>query len=155
MNLLGFRILGAGLAAFLLVINVVSAERPAQSRERLLESASHAITGTVVRTYERQEKKDDRGFEWTYGIAEIQVAMVTKGSDIQAGDRAFVRYWKKKWVGGGSPPPDSYGNWEVPEATDSVEVFVEGDRGTGYDVLQPNGFFKVTKVRNAQSKSKR
>jgi hypothetical protein len=40
-------------------------------------------------------------------------------------------------------------------ATDSVEVFVEGDRETGYDALHPNGFFKVTKVRNAESKSKR
>ncbi len=155
MNLLGFRILGAGLAAFLLVISVVSAERPAQSRERLLESASHAITGTVVRTYERQEKKDVRGFEWTYGVAEIKVVRVAKGSEIKAGDRTYVRYWEKKWVGGGSPPPDSNGNSETPSATDSVEVFVEGNRETGYDVLQPNGFFKVTKVRNAESKSNR
>jgi len=154
-NSLRFRIRFAGLAALLVASTVANAERPAQSRERLLESASHAMTGTVVRTYEHHEQKDDRGFEWTYGIAEIKVALVTKGSDIKAGDRAFVRYWEKKWVGRGSPPPDSNGNWDIPVATDSVEVFVEGDRQTGYDVLQPNGFFNVTKVKNAESKSKR
>jgi hypothetical protein len=155
MSSLRFRVLLAGLAAYLLGISDVNAERPAQSRERLLETASHAIHGTVVHTYERQEKKDGRGFEWTYGVAEIKVVRVAKGSEIKAGDRTFVRYWEKKWVGGGSPPPDSNGNWEIPSATDSVEVFVEGNRETGYDVLQPNGFFKVTKVRNAESKSNR
>jgi hypothetical protein len=154
-NSLRFRILFAGLAASLVAITVANAERPAQSRERLMESASHALTGTVVRTYERQEQKDDRGFERTYGIAEINVSLVTKGSDIKQGERAFVRYWVKKWIGGGSPPPGSNGNWGIPMATDSVEVFVEGNRETGYDVLQPNGFFKVTKVRNAESKSDR
>jgi hypothetical protein len=154
-NSLRFRIQFAGLAMSLVAITVANAERPAQSREQLLESASHAITGTVIRTYERHEQKDDRGFEWSYGVAEITVALVTKGSDIKSGDRVFVCYWEKKWVGGGSPPPDSYGNWEIPRAADSVEVFVDGDRETGYDVLNPNGFFKVTKVRNPGSKSKR
>jgi hypothetical protein len=122
----------------------IHAEIPKESKESLHASASHALTGKVAGTYERIEKRAD--FETTYGIAEVAVERVDKGAEIVAGDRIFVRYWRKRWVGKGNPPPDHYGHWNLPEATDAVVVYVRGDRTSGYDVLSPNGFFETTKA---------
>lgn len=131
------------LPALLMITNWAHAEIPKQSEKELRASASHAFTGTVVRIYSQEEKRGK--FEYTYGVAEMAVEDVTQGTDVTANDRVFVRYWRKKWIGNGNPPPDHYGHWEIPAKTDSVEIYVKGDRKTGFDVLSPNGFFKVTK----------
>lgn len=129
------------------------AEIPKASKEDLHASASHVIHGTVSRTYERKEKQ--REFEFTYGVAEVAVGRVAKGADMAANDIVFVRYWGKRWIGPGNPPPDHYGHCDVPEAADTVEVYVRGDRKTGFDVLSPNGFFAVSKATVTPGASKR
>lgn len=138
------RLLTMVLAAGLMTVEA-RGEIPKQSREELSESASHALVGKVVRTYERQER-DQHDFEYTYGVAEISVDSVGKGSEIASSDRVFVRYWRKKWIGTGDPPPDHYGHWSIPNATDTVVAYVKGDRKTGFEVLSPNGFFEVTQA---------
>jgi len=135
------------IAASLLVIlcsEVANAEIPKKSQEELQSTASHAFSGVVQRTYVRTVKRDHS--EYTYGVAEIVVSRVDKGKDVVARDRVFVRYWSEKPTNDGRfQAPGHYGHWDVPEERDLVEVYVTGDRTTGYDVLSPNGFFKVTK----------
>lgn len=143
------------LAASFLVTHSVrnaNAEIPRQSKEGLHASASHSFIGTVHRTYERTEKREHS--EYTYGVVEITVERVDKGKDFVAKDRVFVRYWQEKWTAGGSPPPGHYGHWDVPKERDVVEVYVKGDRTAGFDVLSPNGFFKVTKPKGKDTNPK-
>jgi hypothetical protein len=121
------------------------AEIPNQSQEQLGASASHVLKGVVERTYEQKERRGD--FEYTHCVAEIAVAQAEKGTEIAAGDRVFVRYWRKRWLAGGNPPPDHYGHRSVPDKSDSVEVYVKGNRKSGFDVVSPNGFFKVSKAK--------
>lgn len=143
-----FPIFSVALAASLIVMNYVNAEIPKKSKERLQASASHALTGTVERIYEQKEER--AGFEYTYGVAEVAVDRVDKGTDIVANDRVFVRYWRKKWIDNGNPPTGHYGHWDIPAKNDSAEIYVKGDRKTGFDVLSPNGFFRVKKFETSE-----
>jgi|GEM_PF-6885464 hypothetical protein len=135
------------VAALFLVASFIggaNAEIPAKSKEDLLESASHAFTGTVKRTYERREKRQDSTY--IFGVAEIIVERVDKGAEIVAKEHVYVHYWEDEWDNKvGNRAPGHYGHWDVPEEGNLVEVFVTGDRTTGFDVISPNGFFRSTK----------
>lgn len=133
------------LAATLVATTFATAEIPNQSKPDLHAEASHVLAGTVRQTYERKEQRGH--FEYTHCVAEIAVERVDKGTGVAAGDRVFVRYWRKKWTGEGHALPDHYGHRNVPGGGDSVEVYVGGDRKTGFDVVSPNGFFAVTKAK--------
>lgn len=136
------------MAHLSVVFNNASAELVDQSKEKLQASASHILLGTVERTYERKEQRD--GFEYTYMVAEISVERVEKGADVVANDRVFVRYWRKEWLGNGNPPTDHFGHRGIPTNKETAEIYVRGDRKTGFDVLSPNGFFKITKLKTSQ-----
>ena len=144
-----FPIASVALTASLIVMSCANAEIPKQSKKELQASASHALAGTVERIYEHKEKRGD--FEYTYGVAEVAVERVEKGADVVANERVFVRYWHKKWIGNGNPPPDHYGHWDIPAKTDTAEIYVKGDRKTGFDVVSPNGFFKITKLKTSEN----
>lgn len=143
-----FLIVSVAMAASFLSLRYVDAEIPKLSKEALQKSASHILTGTVERTYEHKEERG--GFVYTYGVAEIAVERVAKGADVVANDRVYVRYWRKKAIGNGIPLADHYGHWDIPLKTDSAEIYVKGDRKTGFDVLSPNGFFKVTQLKKSE-----
>ena len=134
----------AGTTALMLCCGVVQGEIPKRSEPQLNRTASHVFVGTVVETYERQRKTGNR-FEHTYGIAEIRVKAVEKGTDLALGNRVFVRYWRKRWIGDGPPPTGHSGHWNIPAAGNTVRVFVRGNPKSGFDVLSPNGFFSVKK----------
>ena len=103
--------------------------------------ASHVFAGVVLQTYVRTEQQGN--FVYEYGVVEVDVKRVDKGSDIAVKDRAFVKYWKKDWTGDKqNPPPDDYGQLEIPKKGDAVQVFVSGDAKAGFDALSPNGFTK-------------
>lgn len=130
-------------AAVIVVLTMsmnAQAEIPKKSREKLKEMASHQLIGTVTNTYERKETRGQ--FEFTLGVAEVAVEEVGKGTDIEKRDCVFVRYWNKRWTGSGNPPPDHYGHWNIPQKSDKAEIYVKGDRQSGFDVLSPNGFFE-------------
>jgi hypothetical protein len=126
----------------ILTPGITDADVPMKTAGELLSSASQAGAGTVVAKYSRTEKKDN--YEYTYNVVEITVSHVAKGKDIAPNDRVFVRCWDNKWVGPPNQAPigDS-GHFPIPSKGDKVEVYVGGSRGTGFDVLHPNGFFKV------------
>lgn len=120
------------------------AERAPRKAKQLDASASHVVSGAVHHQYVRKERKGM--YEHRHIVAELTVNKVNKGDDIQVGDRIFVRYWSKAWLGpADQPEPGSYGFHPSPKPGDSTLVYLKGDRKKGYEVLHPNGFFNVTK----------
>ncbi len=118
------------------------AEIPKQTESKLAERCSHAFEGVVVQIY-TTVKQTSADFEHTYGIAEVDVRDVNKGDEMEPGDRVYVRFWRKRWVGIGKAEPDHYGHWNIPSQGDRVRVYVKGDGKAGFDVMSPNGFFEV------------
>ncbi|PQO46980.1 hypothetical protein C5Y93_05645 [Blastopirellula marina] len=132
--------MSAAVALFLSIGLNAHADMVNKSQKKLEAEASHQLTGTVQRTYEQKETRNK--FEYTHGVAEVAVEAVGKGTDIEKGDRVFVRYWKKRWIGRGNPPTDHYGHSNIPQKSDKLEIYVKGDRRSGFDALSPNGFYK-------------
>lgn len=135
-------ILGVAFSLLLLIPSSGWTEIPNLTRDALEKSASCCFEGVVQNIYERTER--EQNYEYRHRVAEIAVRRVIKGTDIAAGDRVFVRYWRRAWIGSGPPPPSHSGHRSLPEKLDTVEVYVQGDRRKGYDVISPNGFFQVT-----------
>ncbi|MEM1354600.1 MAG: hypothetical protein AAGC44_03475 [Planctomycetota bacterium] len=128
------------------VIVMLSANASAQfsplTEEQLRASATHVIRGSVSNVFVRTERKDN--WEYTFGVVEVDVRQVSKGQDIEASDRVFVRYWHKTWLGDPTQiPSDHAGNENIPSKGDTADIFLMGDRQTGFDVFSPNGFFRV------------
>ena len=116
------------LAIAMLVLSpftAVSDSPPLSWKER--ESlASHVFAGVVLQTYVRKEQRGN--FVYEVGVVEVDIKRVDKGSDIAVKDRAFVKYWKKAWTGDKrNPPPDDYGQLEIPRKGDAVQIFASGD----------------------------
>lgn len=119
------------------------AAAPPQSEADLLASTSHIIRGVVVSRYHRNEKKEK--YDYTYSILEIEVAAIAKGAGIEAKDRVFVRCWQRVWAGQGPANPGIHGQDSIPVRGDTVQVYLKGDRKLGFDVIEPNGFLKITR----------
>lgn len=131
-------------AATLLLSLSASAEFPPLTQDQLQSNATHVIKGVVVNIYSRNERKDN--WEYTFGVVEVDVRQVSKGQDILARDRVFVRYWRKTWLGDPNRiPDDNFGNDNIPTKGDIAEIYLMGDRQIGFDVFSPNGFFRITK----------
>lgn len=116
-------------------------DSPPLSKKELESLASHIFAGVVQQTYVRSQQQGDYLYE--YGVVEVDVKRVDKGSDIAVKDRAFVKFWKKAWTGDKqNPPPDDYGQLAIPRKGDAVQIFASGDNKTGFEALSPNGFTK-------------
>ncbi|HEY3393451.1 MAG TPA: hypothetical protein VGK58_12140 [Lacipirellulaceae bacterium] len=124
----------AGLAG------VAYAEIPNKTPDQLEELASHIFSGKVVKIYSAVERASPK-WEFTYSVAEIQVADVEKGE--HEGRLAYVRFWQKRFTGDGPPEPSHYGHRRVPEIGAKTRVYVMTEEDGGYDVLSPNGFAAV------------
>ncbi len=116
-------------------------DSPPLSKKELESLASHVFAGVVQQTYVWIERQGN--FVYKYGVVEVDAKRVDKGSDIAVNDRVFVKFWKKAWSGDKqTPPPDDYGQLEIPKKRDAVQVFASGDSKAGFDALSPNGFTK-------------
>lgn len=132
------------IAVSLLCSGQLSAERAPRKVSELSSSSSNVVSGVLLDRFERKQKKGN--FEYTYYVAEVVVNKVEKGSDIEVGDRIYVKYWRKRWTGLLSPPPpDTYGHYPIPEQGDRSDIYIKGSRKTGFEVLHPNGFFRINK----------
>ena len=131
-------------------------DSPPLSKKELESLASHNFAGVVQQTYVRSQQQGNYSYE--YGVVEVDVKRVDKGSDIAVKDRAFVKFWKKAWTGDKqNTPPDDYGQLAIPRKGDAVRIFVSGDAKTGFDALSPNGFTKdeAKDATNARSDDER
>lgn len=133
-------------ATFVITVLVLSpltavGDSPPLSKKELESLASHVFAGVVLQTYVCTQQKEE--FDYEYGVVEVDVDRVDKGSDIAVRGRTFVKYWKKTWTGDTqNPPPDDYGQLDNPRKGDAVQVFARGDRKSGFEALSPNGFTK-------------
>lgn len=122
------------------------AEIPNKSPAQLEELASHIFTGKVLKIYSTVERSSPK-WEFTYSVAEIQLADIEKGE--HDGRLAYVRFWHKRFMGDGPAEPSHYGHRRVPKVGSHTRVYVmtEEEDG-GYDVLSPNGFAADPAQRN-------
>lgn len=111
------------------------------SRKELESQASHIFAGVVLQTYVRTQQQGN--FVYTYGVVEVDVKRIDKGSDMAVKDRTFIKYWQKAWTGDKQVlPSDDYGQIDIPRKGDAIQVFASGHRSTGFEALSPNGFTK-------------
>ncbi|HIK91419.1 MAG TPA: hypothetical protein EYG03_05460 [Planctomycetes bacterium] len=128
---------------FLSLTPIARAEIVPRSQKQLESMASHVVNGEVKNIYSREERKGN--FEYTHFVAEIAVRQVSKGKDLAAKDRVYVRYWRKVWLGRKEDTPsDPYGQYPRPTKGDVVDLYLQGNRAAGHDVAYPNGFYKIT-----------
>lgn len=112
-----------------------------RSAEELAKAAGTIVAGKVSRIYSRTEPRGK--YEHTDHIAEIVIDEVRKGQDFKPGDRVYVRYWRKRYVGTGNPEPGHYGHRGVPQEGERGVAYLKGNRSDGCDVLSPNGFSRM------------
>ena len=116
----------------------VAAVRPMTFEERQ-KAASCIVTGTVV---SKTESHPDKPFEVKiYGVVEIVVESVQKGSVVKVGDRVAMHYWRME-PNPVRPMPGHYGQYYIPAESDRIQVFIDAKLSSGFSVLEPNGFEK-------------
>jgi hypothetical protein len=145
----GQRLVAAGLLWGVLA-GSVRAEKEPLSPEELRETATHVVVGKAAQIFARTEKVNN--YEYTRYVAEIRVGKVEKGDGIKPGELMYVRYWRKRWLGPGNPPPDTSGHSGRPTAGQTLRIYAAKNAydgfGTakdgGYNVIGANGFEAAT-----------
>jgi hypothetical protein len=112
------------------------AEKATMFPEELRASATTILTGKIAQIYSSVSTSTDT--EVTHFVAEVQVERVEKGK--HAAPLAYVRFYRIRDLGKGSPPPGDHGHYPTPKNSDAVRVFVTAGKDGGFDVLLPNGF---------------
>jgi len=63
---------------------------------------------------------------------------VEKGSGVRPGQAVFLRFWNRRWIGKGLPPPGASGHY-VPPVGKRVRAHVEQKEDGSFEVLLPTG----------------
>lgn len=138
---------GAIVIIAALIGSSLLAEVPNRSPEQLQQSATHIVTGKVLRIYSRTQRED--GQERTRYIAEVQVDAVEKGSGVEVDSLICVRYFTQVLPRGTT---GTTGHRGLPKEGDRVRIYLARNapdgfdhRNTdgGYNVLFPNGFERI------------
>jgi hypothetical protein len=133
------------LGSILMVaLPAIAVPRPMTEAE-LTEKATHVITGTVV---SKAESTPTPGFDVRInGVVEVQVESVQKGAEVVPGDRVAVHYWHITPNPNPIKPPPiggTFGQWCIPAEADRIRVFVTGNRRVGFNVIENDGFKKLS-----------
>ncbi len=116
-------------------------EIPPLREDQLRETATHVFRGTISRIYSTRERTS-ADFETTWNVAEIRVDQCEKGDAERR--IAYVRFWRKHYVGSSLAPPGHYGHQGIPKIGANVRAYVKQGEDGGYDVLSPNGLTVIT-----------
>lgn len=125
-------------------------EKVDMSPEELRQTATDVIVGKVVRVYERTAAEG--AWNYTRFIAEIRVNAVEKGEAIEPDGLVYVRYWKRRWFGGGRGPTSTSGHRGLPRegatlrvylAQNAYDGFSRENQDGGFNVIGANGFEKI------------
>jgi hypothetical protein len=129
------------------------AEKVDMTPEKLRQTASHIILGTVLQIYERSETNG--GWDTTHYLAEVEANAVEKGDKISKGDLVYIRYWRRGWVGAENDLRriDTSGHRGLPKRNEFLRIYlvrngydgfsVTGDGG--FNVIGANGFERLKK----------
>jgi hypothetical protein len=129
------------LAASLVLVCPVRAEKVNLSPEQLRRTATHVVTGQVTAVYARTETEGD--WKYTRYVAEVRVGECEKGDGIKKGDLVYVRYWRRSWVGKGPVPPSTAGHRGLPREGDSIRAYLARNAYDGFDPNNKDGGFNV------------
>ncbi|MHC4816456.1 MAG: hypothetical protein ACYTF8_00150 [Planctomycetota bacterium] len=142
---MGLGVLGVGLLTL-----AVSAEKADMPRAGLLKKATHVVVGKVTAVYAR--KSTEGRWRYTRHVAEVKIDSVEKGDGLKAGDLAYVRYWRRAWMGN-KPPTSTSGHRGLPTEGETLRIYLarnahdgfwENDDG-GFNVIGANGFERLKK----------
>lgn len=117
------------------------AEKEPLSPEELRKTATHVVTGRVNAIYSRVERSAD--YEYTRYVAEVQVGETEKGDGLKKGALVYARYYRKRWIGKGDPPPGTSGHAPVPAEKDAVRVYLAKNAYDGFSTNNEDGGFNV------------
>jgi hypothetical protein len=128
------------LAVFSAIVCGAYAEKVDMSPEKLRETATHIILGTVLHIYERSETND--AWATTHYLAEVQVNLVEKGDKISQSGLVYIRYWRRHWLGGKNDLRnlDTAGHRGLPKTGKSLRIYLARNAYDGFSVTDDGGF---------------
>jgi len=121
-------------------VSLVRAEVPPRSVEDLQKTASHIVTGKVVKVTGTDQKGAGAGYVDVAYVIEVKVLEVKKGKGMAVGDVVLAKAWKAKERPKGWTGPS--GQYEIPKEGQTVKLYLEGENGE-YTAISPNGIQKV------------
>jgi len=116
------------------------AEKVDMTPEKLRQTATHIILGTVLHIYERSET--DNAWDTTHYLAEVEANAVEKGDNISKGDLVYIRYWRRRWVGAQNDLRilDTAGHRGLPKTGESLRIYLARNAYDGFSVTADGGF---------------
>jgi len=92
------------------------------------------------------------GYEYDHKVAEVKIEKVEKGKISES--LVYVRYWSRKWIGLGFPPPGGQSYENQPKkgqayrfylAKNSFDGWKDGNKDGGFNVVYVNGIQPIEK----------
>jgi len=133
-----------------LIAGTAYSEVPDMEPAKLEAFATHIFNGKLSRVYTSVEKSAE--WETTHSVAEVQVAKVEKGE--HAGKLAYVRFWRRKYIGKGEAPDGAYGHRDIPKVGSQVRAYAREGEDGGLDVILPNGISLISAPSGEKKKTR-
>ena len=129
---------------------LLNAAKAPSSKKQLETIATHILVGKVQAVYSHKEREGIplvSGYEYDHKVAEVKIEKVEKGKVSEK--LIYVRYWSRKWMGIGLPPPGGQSFSPQPEKGQMCRFFLaknsydglseKGNQDGGYNVVYVNG----------------
>jgi len=139
----------------LFLFNFIWGAKAPSSKQQLETIATHIVVGKVqaVYSYKKQEGIPlVSGYEYDHKVAEVKIEKVEKGKISES--LVYVRYWSRKWIGLGFPPPGGQSYENQPKkgqayrfylAKNSFDGWKDGNKDGGFNVVYVNGIQPIEK----------
>ena len=131
-------------------VSLSQAAKAPSSKQQLETIATHVVVGKVQALYSLKEREGVplvSGYEYDHKVAEVKVEKVEKGKVSEK--LIYVRYWSRKWIGIGLPPPGGQSFSPQPEKGQMCRFYLaknsydglseKGNQDGGYNVVYVNG----------------
>ena len=139
----------------LFLFNFIWGAKAPSSKQQLETVATHIVVGKVQAVYSYKKQEGIAlvsGYEYVHNVAEVKVEKVEKGKISES--LVYVRYWSRKWMGLGFPPPGGQSYENLPKkdqtyrfylAKNSYDGWNDGNKDGGYNVVYVNGIQPIKK----------
>ena len=139
----------------LFLFNFIWGAKAPSSKQQLETIATHIVVGKVQAVYSYKEQEGIplvSGYEYDHKVAEVKIEKVEKGKISES--LVYVRYWSRKWIGLGFPPPGGQSYENQPKkgqayrfylAKNSFDGWKDGNKDGGFNVVYVNGIQPIDK----------
>jgi len=139
----------------LFLFNFIWGAKAPSSKLQLETIATHIVVGKVQAVYSYKEQEGIplvSGYEYDHKVAEVKIEKVEKGKISES--LVYVRYWSRKWIGLGFPPPGGQSYENQPKkgqayrfylAKNSFDGWKDGNKDGGFNVVYVNGIQPIEK----------